>query len=144
MFHLVDAFAIWAITLLGGCHVTEHFEPARFCEVVEANRVTIVSLPATLLDIVARSPGIGDHDLSSLDRISFGASPMAEAVYARCAAAFACPLVQSYGTTETSGSVCQQMPRDVAGRLWAHQLLRIKERAEGKALIPSGAKATDH
>jgi long-chain acyl-CoA synthetase len=122
MFHLVDAFAIWAITLVGGCHVTEHFEPDRFCEVVEKSRVTVVSLPSTLLDMVARSPGIGRHDLSSLDRISFGAAPMAEAVYQRCAAAFGCPLVQSYGATETSGGVCQQMPHDVIGRPWRNSI----------------------
>src|SRR6202034_78731 len=37
MFHLVDAFAVWAVTLVGGCHVTEHFEPDKFCEVVQTS-----------------------------------------------------------------------------------------------------------
>jgi long-chain acyl-CoA synthetase len=122
MFHLVDAFAIWAVTLIGGCHVTEHFEPARFCEVVESARVTVVSLPPTLLDMIARSEDAGRHDLSSLDRISFGGAPMAEAVYRRCAAVFGCPMVQSYGTTETSGTVCQQMPRDLAAGPWTNSI----------------------
>jgi long-chain acyl-CoA synthetase len=122
MFHLVDAFAIWAITLVGGCHVTEHFEPARFLDVVEAARVTVVSLPPTLLDMAARSPGVGRYSVGSLDRISYGGAPMAEAVYRRCAAAFGCPLVQSYGTTETSGTVCQQTPRDIDGQPWQNSI----------------------
>jgi acyl-CoA synthetase (AMP-forming)/AMP-acid ligase II len=31
-------------------------------------------------------------------------------------------MVQSYGTTETSGTVCQQMPHDVAGRPWSNSI----------------------
>jgi long-chain acyl-CoA synthetase len=122
MFHLVDAFSIWALTLVGGCHVTEHFDPSRFCTVVENAGVTVVSLPPTLLDMIARTPDFGKYDLSSLDRISYGGAPMAEPIYHRCAAAFGCPLVQSYGATETSGTVCQQMPRDVIDGLWRNSI----------------------
>jgi len=118
MFHLVDAWAIWAITLVGGRHVTEHFDPARFGATVEAAKVTKVSLPPTLLDMIARDVSTRHFDFSSLDRISYGGSPMPEAVYRRCIVAFGCPLVQSYGTTETSGTICQQSPRDVAGKPW--------------------------
>jgi len=122
MFHLVDAFSIWALTLVGGCHVTEHFEPSKFCAVVQEARISVVSLPPTLLDMIARSPGFADYDLSSLNRISYGGAPMPEPIYRRCAAAFGCPLVQSYGTTETSGTVCQQMPRDVTDGPWQNSI----------------------
>src|SRR5882757_9898637 len=122
MFHLVDAFAIWGLTLVGGCHVTEHFDPSRFCAVVENAGVTVVSLPPTLLDMIARTPDFGKYDLSSLDRISYGGAPMAEPIYHRCIAAFGCPLVQSYGTTETSGTVCQQMPRDLTDGPWRNSI----------------------
>jgi long-chain acyl-CoA synthetase len=118
MFHLVDAWAIWAMTLVGGRHVTEHFDPARFGATVEAAKVTKVSLPPTLLDMIARDASTRRFDFSSLERISYGGSPMPEAVYRRCVATFGCPLVQSYGTTETSGTICQQSPRDVAGKPW--------------------------
>jgi acyl-CoA synthetase (AMP-forming)/AMP-acid ligase II len=47
---------------------------------------------------------------------------MAEPIYRRCAAAFGCPLVQSYGTTETSGTVCQQMPRDLTDGPWRNSI----------------------
>jgi long-chain acyl-CoA synthetase len=113
MFHLVDAFAVWAVTLVGGCHVTEHFEPDKFCEVVQTSGITVVSLPPTLLDMIVRSNRFDQYDLSTLDRISYGGAPMAEAIYRRCVAAFGCPVVQSYGATEVSGGICQQMPWDV-------------------------------
>lgn len=122
MFHLVDAFAVWALTLVGGCHVTEHFDPAVFCEVVQQARVTVASLPPTLLDMIVRQPDFARFDLGSLDRISYGGAPMPEPVYLRCAAAFPCPLVQSYGTTETSGTVCQEMPADVIGQPWRNSI----------------------
>jgi long-chain acyl-CoA synthetase len=122
MFHLVDAFAVWAITLVGGCHVTEHFDPRTFCATVEKERVTTASLPPTLLDMIVRSPEIQSYDLSSLDRISYGGAPMRESTYQRCAAAFGCPVVQSYGATEVSGGICQQMPWDVVGKPWRNSV----------------------
>jgi long-chain acyl-CoA synthetase len=114
MFHLVDAFAIWAMTLVGGRHVIAHFEPQTFCPLVARERVSKTSLPPTLLDMIVRGSPTTDYDLSSLDRISYGGSPMPEAVYRRCTAALGCNLLQAYGVTEVSGMVCQQMPRDLA------------------------------
>jgi long-chain acyl-CoA synthetase len=113
MFHLVDAFSIWAVSLVGGRHVTTHFDPMRFGPIVEAERITQTSLPPTLLDMVVRLSPIGDYDLSSLERISYGGAPMPDASYERVTAALGCDLLQAYGITETGGMVCQQMPRDL-------------------------------
>ncbi|MEW6454459.1 MAG: AMP-binding protein [Pseudomonadota bacterium] len=144
MFHLVDAFAVWAVTMVGGCHVTEHFDPARFCEVVEQTGVTAVSLPPTLIDMIVRHPDFDRFDLSSLDRISYGGAPMPEPVYVRSAAAFPCPLVQSYGATETAGTVCQQVPEDVVGRPWTNSIgqplphIRIRNLDDAGNDVPPG------
>jgi long-chain acyl-CoA synthetase len=113
MFHLVDAFAIWAITLVGGRHVIAHFEPAQFAAIVEAERITKTSLPPTLLDMIARSPQTAGRDLASLERISYGGSPMPAPVFARSSAALGCDLVQAYGVTEVSGIVCHQSRADL-------------------------------
>jgi long-chain acyl-CoA synthetase len=113
MFHLVDAFAIWAVSLVGGRHVTTHFDPMRFGPLVEAERITKTSLPPTLLDMIVRLSPIGDYDLSSLERISYGGAPMPDAAFRRCAAALGCDLLQAYGITEAGGMVCQQLPRDL-------------------------------
>src|ERR1700722_11861276 len=87
MFHLVDAFAIWAITFVGGRHVITHFDPMNFGPLVEGERITKTSLPPTLPDMIVRDSPIDHYDLGSLDRISYGGAPMPDAVYARCVAA---------------------------------------------------------
>jgi long-chain acyl-CoA synthetase len=112
MFHLVDAFAIWGVSLVGGRHVVAHFEPETFGPLVERERITKTSLPPTLLDKIVRESPVSKYDLRSLDRISYGGSPMQEAVYARCVATLKCRLLQAYGLSEGSGFVCHEMPDD--------------------------------
>jgi len=112
MFHLVDAFAIWGITLAGGRHVTAHFEPDMFGQLVESERITKTSLPPTLLDWISRARPRARHDLSSLALISYGGSPMQEAVYRRCREALRCRILQAYGLTEGSGFVCHETAAD--------------------------------
>jgi long-chain acyl-CoA synthetase len=51
------------------------------------------------------TPGIADSDLSSLDTIFYGASPIAEDVLVRCLEAFGCRFAQVYGMTETTGAI---------------------------------------
>ncbi|MES2184592.1 MAG: AMP-binding protein [Pseudomonadota bacterium] len=112
MFHLVDAFAIWAMTLVGGRHIVTHFSPETFGPLVAAERVTKTSLPPTLLDRIAREPSTAASDLSSLELVSYGGSPMPDAVYARCREALGCALLQAYGLTEGSGFVCHEAVGD--------------------------------
>jgi acyl-CoA synthetase (AMP-forming)/AMP-acid ligase II len=112
MFHLVDAVATWGVTLVGGLHVTEHFDPKTFAVTVRDHKVTQTALPPTLLDMVLRH-GIDREDFRSLNRLSFGGAPMPEPLYRKLSAAFGCPLTQSYGASEVSGGVCQQLPRDL-------------------------------
>lgn len=116
MFHLVDAFAVWTMTLVGGRHVTMHFDPARFREVVAREAVTKTSLPPTLIAMISDLVEPGDPGLASLDRISYGGMPMPQAVHRRATATIGCPFVQAYGITETSGFVCQQFPGEETER----------------------------
>lgn len=112
MFHLVDAFAIWAITMVGGRHVIEHFVPAAFAEVVARERITKTSLPPTLIALASEHAGEADPRFASLDRVSYGGAPMAEATHRRASAVMGAQFLQAYGITETSGLVCQQLPGD--------------------------------
>jgi acyl-CoA synthetase (AMP-forming)/AMP-acid ligase II len=48
-----------------------------------------------------------------MSRLSFGGAPMPEPLFRKLSTAFGCPLTQSYGATEVSGGVCQQLPRDL-------------------------------
>ena len=112
MFHLVDATAIWGVTLVGGRHVTEHFDPRTFATTIHRHKVTQTALPPTLLDMVLRA-GIEHENFKSLNRLSFGGAPMPEPLFRKLSESFGCPLTQSYGATEVSGGVCQQLPRDL-------------------------------
>ena len=51
------------------------------------------------------TPDIAAADLSSLDTIFYGASPIAEDVLVRCLDAFGCRFAQVYGMTETTGAI---------------------------------------
>ena len=146
MFHLVDAFAIWGMTLAGGVHVAVPFDPAGFGALVERERITKTSLPPTLLDWIARQRPDQTHDLSSLRLISYGGSPMQNAVYQRCRSVLRCQLLQAYGLTEGSGFVCHERAGDnpdpdtafnTVGRPVRHVEVALVD-AEGEP-VPDGA-----
>jgi long-chain acyl-CoA synthetase len=112
MFHLVDAFAIWAITLVGARHVVRHFVAATFADEIAAFGVTKTSMPPTLIALAAEQAEDGDPRFASLERVSYGGSPMPEAVHHRASRVMGAAFVQAYGITETSGLVTQQLPGD--------------------------------
>jgi long-chain acyl-CoA synthetase len=58
------------------------------------------------------TPGIEKADLSSLDTIYYGASPIAEDVLVRCMAVIGCHFAQVYGMTETSGAIVRLEHQD--------------------------------
>jgi long-chain acyl-CoA synthetase len=55
--------------------------------------------------LLLATPGIEKADLSSLDTIFYGASPIAEDVLIRCMDVIGCRFAQVYGMTETSGAI---------------------------------------
>jgi long-chain acyl-CoA synthetase len=112
MFHLVDAFAIWAITLVGARHVVRHFVAASFAGEIAAYGITKTSMPPTLIALAAEQAEDRDPRFASLKRVSYGGSPMPEAVHHRASRVMGADFVQAYGITETSGLVTQQLPGD--------------------------------
>ncbi|MFZ0117440.1 MAG: AMP-binding protein, partial [Xanthobacteraceae bacterium] len=59
MFHLVDAWSIWAMPLIGAPQVTLHYTPEDFMRTVQATRATATGLPPTLISMMANHPKIG-------------------------------------------------------------------------------------
>ncbi|MEX2453531.1 MAG: long-chain-fatty-acid--CoA ligase [Rhodospirillaceae bacterium] len=107
MFHLADAFALWATPMAGGTQVCVHFEPEAVLRLIETERVTLTSLPATLIALIANNADVSKYDLSSLTQVLYGGSPTPLGVL-RKAEAFLPPgtLFHSYGITETAGITC--------------------------------------
>lgn len=103
MFHLADAWACFAVTLVGGAHVfLPQFEAAGALETIAAERVTLSNLVPTMLNRMVHDPRAATADLSSLRMILSGGAPIAPQLVRRVMDVFGCEYVQTYGMTETS------------------------------------------
>lgn len=92
------------------------FAPASFLQAIERYRVTAVNLVPTMLQMLLESPDLGRRDLSSLERIIYGASPMPRAVIDRATAAFGQHRFwQYYGQTEAPLCLAVLRPEDHEG-----------------------------
>ncbi|NYT67591.1 class I adenylate-forming enzyme family protein [Pusillimonas noertemannii] len=103
MFHLVDAWALWSMPLLGAAQVMVHFAPEKMMEVVQKAKPTAVALPPTLINMIINHPKVHDYDLSSLRLIMYGGSPAPLGVLQKAVEVIPTSYLQAYGTTETSG-----------------------------------------
>jgi long-chain acyl-CoA synthetase len=116
MFHLVDAWSIWAMPLLGGTQVPMHFEPELFMKTVERTSTTAAALPPTLINMVINHPNVSDFDLSKLRMIMFGGSPTPLGLLQKAAGILPTAYIHAYGITETSGIVTLLRPEYVASK----------------------------
>lgn len=102
MFHLADAWATFAISAVGGCHVfLPHFTALAALDLLAAERITITNLVPTMLNLMVKEPGAGDRSYALRTMLSGGA-PIAPDVVHRILGTFRCDYVQTYGMTETS------------------------------------------
>ncbi|MGD9345293.1 MAG: long-chain-fatty-acid--CoA ligase [Candidatus Aminicenantes bacterium] len=125
MFHLADAWAVWAITKAGGTHViVPEFEPDRILEAIERHRVTLSNFIPTMLNILVNSPGVRDYDCSSLRLILSGGAPIAKEVVRKAIDVFGCDYIQTYGLTETSPFLTMSILKDEMKSLPFEQRLR--------------------
>ncbi|MFN0147414.1 MAG: long-chain-fatty-acid--CoA ligase [Dehalococcoidia bacterium] len=103
MFHLADAWACYAFTMVGGQHVfIPGFTPQATLEAIEKYRVTKTILVPTMINFLVNFPGTKDFDISSVDTVLYGASPMPVDRLLAAVKVFGPILVQAYGMTETA------------------------------------------
>lgn len=103
LFHLADAWATFAITWVGGRHVTvPEFKPELVLETMEKEKVTITNMIPTMLNMLVNTPGVKNYDFSSLRVMLSGGAPIAPDVVKRIMETFKCDYIQTYGMTETS------------------------------------------
>jgi len=103
MFHLADAWAVFAITWAGGRHVmVKNFEPETVMRTIEKERITISNLIPTMLNLMVKHANIGKHDYSSFRVILSGGAAIAPELVRTVMSAFGCDYIQTYGMTETS------------------------------------------
>ena len=103
MFHLADAWAVWALTKVGAAHViVPGFEEHAVLETIQKHKVTLSNFIPTMLNLLVNFPEVQEFDCSSLRLIMSGGAPIAREVVKKILAIFGCDYIQTYGLTETS------------------------------------------
>ncbi|MBR0858034.1 acyl-CoA synthetase [Bradyrhizobium liaoningense] len=104
MFHLANGAAMYSVLLSGGSNVViQGFTPDGVAAAIEKERITDVLLVPTMIQMFVDHPTLGSYDLSSLKRITYGASPISDAVLTRAIRALPnTEFTQAYGMTELS------------------------------------------
>ena len=113
MFHLADNAMTFLVTGFRGTHYfLPRFEPVALMRLVAAARITHLLIVPTMVNMTVNHPDVTQHDLSSVERLLFGASPMPEAVIRRATEIMpAAKFVHVYGQSEASPVLTVLDPR---------------------------------
>ncbi|WP_405904154.1 long-chain fatty acid--CoA ligase [Streptomyces sp. NBC_00656] len=146
LFHLA-ALATWnGQNLVGGSHlILPGFEAGAVLEMIAKHRPTSTLLVPTMIQSLVSHPGIASYDLSSLQRFTYGASPISETLLRRTLEAFPeAGFAQGYGMTEMAPGIATLPPEDhadprllrAAGRALANVDVRIVDPLDNE--VPRG------
>jgi acyl-CoA synthetase (AMP-forming)/AMP-acid ligase II len=143
MFHVAGTNISFSGLAAGGRIVLQaEFVPAAALQAFGEQNVAHVFLAPVMINALLQTPGVDEADYSSLKTVSYGASPISEAVLARATRTFGCGFIQFYGMTETTGAGTTLSPSEHTGELlrscgrpWATLETRIADEA-GKTLGP--------
>lgn len=81
-------------------------------DVIPHFKVTHALFVPAVLQFLLGLPKCRNTDFSSLQNITYGASPITEAVLVEGMRVFGCDFIQAYGLTETTGAVTALPPQD--------------------------------
>ena len=127
LFHLADAWAVFAITHVGGRHVIlPRFDPLSALAIIDTQKVTISNLIPTMLNLMVKHPDINSYDFSSLRVILSGGASIAPDVIHRIMEAFNCDYIQTYGMTETAPYLTLSLLKDHLKLLPPEEQFRYK------------------
>jgi acyl-CoA synthetase (AMP-forming)/AMP-acid ligase II len=102
MFHLADAWATFAITLVGGVHrFAPRFEPGAVLDAL-AGGVTVTNLVPTMWNALVRDGRAAGRAYPGLRLLLSGGSAIAPSLVRRVRETFGAEYAQTYGLTETS------------------------------------------
>jgi acyl-CoA synthetase (AMP-forming)/AMP-acid ligase II len=113
LFHVSGS--MWAIACLYAgtpCVVLRTIDPAAILEAIGRFRITKLFLVPTVIRMLLDTDRIRTTDLSSLQLIVYGASPISVPLLTDALAAFRCQFAQVYGLTETTGAITYLQPSD--------------------------------
>ncbi|MEO0412813.1 MAG: long-chain-fatty-acid--CoA ligase [Pseudomonadota bacterium] len=111
---------VWGFQTLcngGTCVILDKPDIAQIIHTIDRQGITkMFAVPAVLLTILDH-PDTPSVDLSSMQEVFYGASPIPPVTLKRAMETFGCSFIQYYGMTEVSGSITYLPPEDhdVAG-----------------------------
>jgi acyl-CoA synthetase (AMP-forming)/AMP-acid ligase II len=117
------------------------FDPVDFLEMVQLYRVSDILLVPTMINLVIECPRVKDYDLSSLETITYGTSPMSPERIKQAIKLFGNVLVQGYGQTESTAVISMLNREDhlaVDNPELSHRLL-----SAGRPVFECEAKIVD-
>jgi long-chain acyl-CoA synthetase len=103
IFHIADFPAMFAAPAFGACQVAvPRFAVSSFCAAVQKERVNYTVLVPTMINLLTQFADVKSYDLSSLEVLAYGGSPMAPELIRRTRELLPhVKLVQVYGLSET-------------------------------------------
>ncbi|MEA3030772.1 MAG: fatty-acyl-CoA synthase [Sphingomonadales bacterium] len=99
----------------GAAAILPGFSPASYVAAIERWRPHALNLVPTMLQMLFQTPGIDAADLSSVETIVYGASPMPRPVLEKALALWGPVFVQYYGQTEAPLAICALGKQDHVG-----------------------------
>ena len=79
---------------------------------IETYRVTHTFFVPAVVQALLETPGVEKADLSSMQLLMYGASPIGDVLLNRALRVLRCRFMQAYGMTETSGTIVVLVPED--------------------------------
>jgi len=103
IFHIADFPFMFASPAFGTCQTTiPKFSPQTFCQTVARERVTHTVLVPTMINMLTQFEELKNYDLTSLERLGYGGSPIAPELIDRTREVLPnVKLIQVYGLSET-------------------------------------------
>jgi acyl-CoA synthetase (AMP-forming)/AMP-acid ligase II len=114
LYHIAGVQAVMAAVYGGRTLVIQRqFEPKQWMELVERERANRAMLVPTMLKALMDHPDFHNHDLSSLEVITYGAAPMPLEVIKRAIDEFpGVHFINAFGQTETAATITALPPED--------------------------------
>ena len=108
------AYGLFGLYSGGRLVITRDFDPGETLRLIEAEAASHLLLAPAAMRQVLDHPAAGTTDLGSLRFLTYGASPIPEALLKRAMTILGCGFVQMYGMTEAAGGVVALTPEDHA------------------------------
>jgi acyl-CoA synthetase (AMP-forming)/AMP-acid ligase II len=118
MFHVAGTNISFSGLAAGGRIVLQaEFSPPAVLQAMATEKVAHVFLAPVMINALLQTPGVDEVDYSALRTVSYGASPISEAVLKKATETFGCGFIQFYGMTETTGAGTTLAPSEHRGEL---------------------------